>query len=320
MRFISINILLIKVIFLFSSIAMTSTFSIWIQKLETEVLDYGISKETCAKTLSQLKEVNKKVLKLYDNQPEFKITFANYYNRNINDKRIKLGRKLLKKYQNILNEIQSKYDVPPEIIVSIWGIETNYGMYMGNFNVIDALATLAFESRRKSYFKKELINSLIIYEKNFKNTDKVLIGSWAGAMGQGQFMPSSFLNYAVDYDKDQIVDIWTSHYDIFASIANYLKSHGWEKDNYWSLEVNIKKDFKEKVKENIFYDFNIIENNKLFLYLKNSKKIQIKVIKNDINLRYFVIDKNFKTIKRYNNSDYYALVVGDLANKIKNVY
>ena len=90
-----------------------------------------------------------------------------------------------------------------------YGIETNYGMYMGNFNVIEALATLAYSSRRK-VFKKELLNSLLIYEKNFKGTDKVLIGSWAGAMGQGQFMPSSFLNYAIDYDKDKIVDIWNS--------------------------------------------------------------------------------------------------------------
>ena len=122
-----------------------------------------------------------------------------------------------------------KYGVAPEIIVSIWGIETNYGKYMGKFNVIEALATLAYASRRKNFFKKELLNSLLIYEKNIKDMNKVLMGSWAGAMGQGQFMPSSFLNYAVDYDKDKIVDIWNSHYDIFASIANYLKSHGWKK-------------------------------------------------------------------------------------------
>ena len=264
--------------------------------------------------------MNKKVLKLYNNQPEFKITFDNYYNRNINQKRIKLGKALLKKYQNILTEIHAKYDVAPEIIVSIWGVETNYGMYMGDFNVIEALATLAYSSRRKNFFKNELLNSLLIYEKNFKDTDKVLMGSWAGAMGQGQFMPSSFLNYAVDYDKDKIVDIWNSHYDIFASIANYLKSHGWKKQNYWSVEVQVKEDFKEKIQESINYNISIFKNAKLLDNFANSKEINIKTIKNNEKLRYFALDKNFKIIKKYNNSDYYALIVGDLANKIKNIY
>ena len=319
MKFFLINIYLIKIILFFSASAFTSNFSEWIQELETEVLNLGISKQTYSKTLFQLKEVNKKVLQLYNNQPEFKISFDNYYNRNINDKRIELGRKLLKKHQNILNEIHLKYDVPPEIIVSIWGIETNYGDYMGNFNVIEALATLAYASKRKTFFKKELFNSLLIYEKNFKNTDKTLIGSWAGAMGQGQFMPSSFLNYAVDYDEDKITDIWSSYHDIFASIANYLKSHGWKKQNYWSVEVHIKKNFKEKVKENIIYNINIFNNDTLLSNF-NNKEIAVKVIKSNKNFRYFAIDKNFKTIKRYNNSDYYALIVGDLANKIKNVY
>ena len=320
MKFIFINIFLVKVIFFYSSALLPSNFSKWLQELKPEILDYGVSEETYSKTLSHIKDVNKKVLKLYNNQPEFKITFDNYYNRNINQKRIKLGKDLLKKYQNILTEIHAKYDVSPEIIISIWGIETNYGKYMGNFNVIEALTTLAYSSRRKSFFKKELLNSLLIYEQNFKDTDKVLIGSWAGAMGQGQFMPSSFLNYAVDYDKDKIVDIWNSHNDIFASIANYLKSHGWKKQNYWSVEVKVKEDFKKKIQENINYNISIFKNAKLLDNFANSKEINIKIIKNNEKLRYFAIDKNFKIIKKYNNSDYYALIVGDLANKIKNIY
>ena len=320
MRLIFISIYFIKIIFLYSSTAFTLNFSQWIQELELEVLDYGISKQTYVKTLSQLKEPNKKVLKLYNNQPEFKITFDDYYNRNINEKRIKLGKSLLNKHKKILHELHVKYDVAPEIIVSIWGIETNYGMYMGNFNIIEALATLAYASKRKSFFKKELFNSLLIYEKNFKDTDKVLMGSWAGAMGQGQFMPSSFLNYAVDYDRDQVADIWTSHHDIFASIANYLKSHGWKKKKYWSIELQIKQDFKEKVKEDAVYNINIFNKIKFLENFKNYTEVQVKVIKNNKHVRYFAIDKNFKTIKRYNNSDYYALIVGDLANKIKDIY
>lgn len=312
------NIFLIKIILLFNTCAFTSNFSAWIKNLEPEVIDYGISKKTFDKTLSQLKEVNKKVLKLYNNQPEFKITFDSYYNKNINTKKVQLGKDLLEKHSKILQEIYLVYRVPPEIIVSIWGIETNYGSYMGKFNVIEALASLAYSSKRKKFFKKELLSSLLIYERNFKDSNKILMGSWAGAMGQGQFMPSSFLNYAIDYDKDNIIDIWSSHKDIFASISNYLKLHGWEKNKYWSKEIKLKKKVKENIKEDGYYDIDMFEDDFL-TYFSNSSKIQVKVIKSNLYFRYFAIDKNFSIIKKYNNSDFYSLIVGDLANKIKKI-
>ena len=313
MNFIFKNIILINIIFLLNSLALSDNFSSWILDLEKEVKSLGISEQTCKKTLGQLTSINKKVLKLYNNQPEFKITFDDYYNRNINLKRIDLGKSLLKKHKKILKEIFLKYKVPPEIIVSIWGIETNYGSYMGGFNIIESLATLSYASKRKAFFKKELINSLLIYEKNFKKSDSIMLGSWAGAMGQSQFMPSSFLNYAVDYDNDGFIDIWDSKKDIFASIANYLKQHGWKENIYWSNEIKL----KEKIEKEGYYDVSIISDMSLRNNLKDINKIKVKIIKNNANRRFFAIFKNFSIIKKYNNSDYYALTVGELANKIK---
>ncbi len=313
MKFIFRNIILINIFFLLNNLVLSNNFSSWIIELEKETKSFGISEQTYKKTLGQLKSVNKKVLKLYNNQPEFKITFDNYYNRNINLKRIDLGKNLLKKHKKILQEIYNKYKVPPEIIVSIWGIETNYGSYMGGFNIIESLATLAYASKRKVFFKKELINSLFIYEKNFKNSDKIMLGSWAGAMGQSQFMPSSFLNYAVDYDEDGFIDIWNSKKDIFASIANYLKQHGWEEGIYWSNEIKLKK----KIDKEGYYDVSVLSDVNSLITQKNLNKIKIKVMKNKQNNRFFAIFKNFNIIKKYNNSDYYALTVGELANIIK---
>ena len=150
---------------------------------------------------------------------EFTISFDDYYKRNINKKRINSGKKLMDIHKKLLKSISAEYFVPPEIIVSIWGIETNYGSYIGTFNIIDALSTLAYASQRKSFFKKEFLNSLLILEKNYMKQEK-LIGSWAGAMGQSQFMPSSFLNFAVDYNNDKKIDLFLKEISFESDFAN----------------------------------------------------------------------------------------------------
>lgn len=316
-----LKVLLLKLIFIINTFVLSNDFKLWIASLESEVLKFGISKHTYNNTIKKLEKPNSKVLKYYNNQPEFKITFNKYYDRNINSKRVTKGKELLKKHNHILKEIYKKYDIPPEIIVAIWGIETNYGSYTGNFNVIEALSTLAFKSNRKEFFKKELFNSMLIIEKQISNSQNVLIGSWAGAMGQSQFMPSSYLEYAVDYNKDNKIDIWTTHNDIFASIANYLKRHGWKKSSLWSKEIFIKKEFENNFKEKSFYYYpkliNMLKDNNYIDSFNNNEPIEIKVIKSNQLKRYFIKSANFNVIKKYNNSDFYALVIGALANKIK---
>ena len=210
--------------------------------------------------------------------------------------------------------------MPAEVIVSIWGIETNYGSYIGNFSIVDSLATLAYGSKRKKYFKKEFFNSLLIIDKAYMSSDK-MIGSWAGAMGQSQFMPSSYLEYAIDYNNDKKIDLWNSYEDIFASIANYLRRHGWKAKEYWSNEYYSNENYLKQLKDKQIYSNKLLRknsNNKLSTnHLDENLSTEIKVIKKNPNKRFFLIFNNFNVIKKYNNSNFYALVVGELANSIR---
>ena len=312
----------ICLIFLLNLLHADSDFQNWLIQTKNDAIKAGISGKTYSNITKDLNKINPKVLSYYNNQPEFKITFNNYIKRNISFKRISTGRKKINANIDILNEISSVYLIPPAIIVSIWGIETNYGSYTGGFKVLESLATLAYSSKRKKFFKKEFLNAIKIIDdglisKNF------LIGSWAGAMGQSQFMPSSYLNYAVDFSKDEKVDIWNTKSDVFASMSNYLNKHGWVANQPWSFEIDKKKfDFIKKleIKE---IDYKTIVSNQLAdkEYLKRFKKPfkgTIKIVGKKTEERYFIIFKNFYVLKKYNNSDFYALTVGSLANKIIN--
>ena len=277
-KVIFLNSCFLLVFLLINSISFAEDYKKWIMSLKVEALEYGISEKTFISVLDNLEAPNKKVIKFYNNQPEFKITFDKYYNRNINNNKVSSGKNLLNKHKKLLKELEKKYSIPSEIIISIWGIETNYGSYIGNFNVIDALATLAYLSRRKEFFKRELYNSLVIVEKKYIQA-KSMIGSWAGAMGQGQFMPSSFLEYAVDYNKDNKIDLWHSYEDIFASIANYLNLHGWDKNYYWSGEI-INNKTKININSNKKYissELKTLFSNEMVLkYFKNNEPVLIK--------------------------------------------
>ena len=317
-RFI-IKFIFLSLFFYHGNSFSSDDFNIWLKNIKKEALNNGISEITFEKSTKGLVKPNEKVLKYYNNQPEFKISFNKYYERNINKKRIITGKKLLLENKIILDKISEEYIVPSEIIVSIWGIETNYGSYTGNFNVIDSLATLAFGSNRKEFFKREFFNSLLIIEKKYINATNMK-GSWAGAMGQSQFMPSSFLQYAIDYNMDGTIDLWKDKQDIFASIGNYLKLNGWKENEKWSYELFKKKNQVENIfseKNNYSKEFlqNNFKNNKIVNSLVGNN-YKLKIITNNPYKRYFIEFKNFKTIKKYNNSDYYALVIGALANRI----
>lgn len=292
-------------------------FERWKSSLIAQAVNAGISLETAKNNIKAINKVNQKVLNLYNNQPEFKITLKDYMRRNISQKRINKGKDYIKKFEDILKIIDNTYNIPPQIIVSIWALESNYGYYTGTFNIIDSLTTLSYKSKRKTFFKKELFSALKILDKKLieKNSFK---GSWAGAMGQSQFMPSSYLSYAVDYNNDNKIDIWSTEADVFASIANYLNKHGWNKNQPWSMEVASSKkydiDMKKKYNLAQLNNLNIFNNeNKLFL---ESSIAKIKVINNNREEKLFFVFENFYIIKKYNNSDFYALTVGKLANKI----
>tara|TARA_A100001234_G_scaffold175389_1_gene157038 strand:- start:200 stop:1174 length:975 start_codon:yes stop_codon:yes gene_type:complete len=299
--------------------AYSESFDDFKKSIIKEGIEFGVSKNILEENIETLNNVNKKVLKLYNNQPEFKITLNQYQKRNITTKRIEKGRKLQIQHNKILTKIKSKYNIPPEIIVSIWALESNYGNYTGTFNIIDSLATLAYKSKRKKFFKKELFNALKILEYKHIDSDS-LKGSWAGAMGQSQFMPSSYLSYAVDFNNDKKIDIWNTHSDVFASIANYLKVHGWKKNKPWSLELKRMNNTEIDLKKS--YSYKELKNKVVFLNqseinISDETNIQIKSINSETLVENYLIFKNFFVLKKYNNSDFYALTVGKLANKIK---
>ncbi len=228
------------------SAASPDAFAVWLKGIYQEGLTRGISKKTLESALTGLTPI-KRVVELDRHQPEFTQTFRQYVDQRANAWRIQTGRKRLKTHGELLKAIGSRYGVQPRFIVALWGIETNFGRHTGGFSVLRALATLAFDGRRSAYFRKELFNALLIVDQGHITAAKMK-GSWAGAMGQNQFMPSSFLHYAVDHDGDGRRDIWGTLGDVFASAANYLRQAGWRGDQTWGREVKLPPSFDDSLK------------------------------------------------------------------------
>ncbi len=313
-------VILLFIIASFRLLNADNDFKKWLNLTKKDAIAFGISEKTYLDSIEKIKKVNSKVLHYYNNQPEFKISFKEYFRKNISEKRIQKGKYLIKENYKLLNNVKKKFNVPIEIIVAIWGIETNYGTFTGNFNVLESLSTLAFSSKRKNYFKKEFLNALKILDNGFISKE-FLVGSWAGAMGQSQFMPSSYLEYAYDFSKDNKTDIWHSKSDIFASISNYLEKNGWKENEPWSFSlkknefIKIKNLKKEKIAYDILLKENILDKKTLNSF-KTFSYGQVKIKDKNNSEKYFIVFDNFDIIKKYNNSDFYALVVGELANKL----
>lgn len=236
---------ILAAVFLAVSLTLTATaqqqpedpppFDDWLSELRAEAVDQGIRTATIRAALDGL-EPNDRVIELDRRQPEFTQTFSEYLSARVSEARIARGREMMALNRDTLREVAAEYDVQPRFIAAIWGLETNYGGYTGGMSVIRSLATLAWDRRRSDYFRRELISALKIIDAGHVKADSML-GSWAGAMGQSQFMPSSFLDYAQDYDKDGRRDIWTTEADVFASIAHYLARYGWRDDMTWGRRV-----------------------------------------------------------------------------------
>ena len=259
-----------------------------------------------------------RVIELDRSQPEFKLTLDQYLNKVITPTRIKKARIKYNENKEILNKIGNFYGVQPRFIVALWGIETDFGRLTGGFSVISALSTLAFEGRRHEYFKKELLNALTIINNGHITMNK-MTGSWAGAMGQCQFMPSSFLNYASDWNKDGNKDIWNSKSDVFASAANYLKRVGWSNKITWGRKVYLG-NYNNNVKKNKYIllknwsSFGVLNENKERLPQVN---IKARVVIPDNYGKYgYLVYKNFDALLNWNRSNYFAIAVGKLSNTI----
>ncbi len=302
-----------------SAPAQAKDFSDWLVGIEAQAVNSGVSPSVAHEALSGL-EVDDRVLNLDRKQPENKISLTKYLNNTINERRIRTGRAMLEENREVLEKISAQYGVQPQYIVALWGIESDYGSYQGNFSVVRSLATLAHEGRRHELFTKELISALTILDKeNLLSSD--LTGSWAGAMGNCQFMPSTYLAYAVDGDGDGDRDIWNSTPDTLASIANYLHSLGWKNDRGWGAKADVPEGFSEK-RTSITHTKTAAEWKQQGLSWEENGSIRsddtalYAIYAGKPSEGVYVITSNYKAILRWNRSRYFATAVGTLADAI----
>ena len=287
--------------------------------VRSEALVSGVSESTLAQAFSDVKLVPR-IIELDRNQPEGRQTFTQYLQRVVPETRIEAAQKRLAEYRVLLEQVGNYYQLQPRFIIALWGIESDFGRFTGGFSVINALATLAYDGRRSTFFRAELIDALRILDKGDIELS-AMTGSWAGAMGQSQFMPSSYRRFAVDYDQDGRRDIWATHADIFASIANYLHRSNWKYDQTWGREILLPDNF----------DFTLVgmETNKPIGYWQRlgvrrmdgrdlpARQLNASIVLPDgTDGNAFMVYHNFRVILDWNRSTYFALAVGILADRV----
>jgi membrane-bound lytic murein transglycosylase B len=226
------------------------TFTEFLAGVRTEALARGIRAEVLDDALAHIAEPSAVILERDRTQAEAVQPLEQYLDQHVTKKTVSTGREMLARHHDLLEQISTRYGVAPSVIVGIWGFESNYGRFNGVRPTITALATLAWDPRRSALFRAELFDALAIVNRGDIELAR-LNGSWAGAMGQVQFMPSSYLKFAEDFDGDGRRDIWTTPADIFASIANYMKGHGWVDGDTWGREVGVSPDVRRRISSEV---------------------------------------------------------------------
>jgi membrane-bound lytic murein transglycosylase B len=320
--------LIIYILFSFnSSISLASeNFDEWVAGFKTRALSKGISTETVNIALSNVKFLDR-IVALDRKQPEFFEKTYEYLGKRIDEKRIQTANFVLKKNSILFDKVNKKFEVDKEILAALWGIETNFGVNKGKVDIISALATLSFDKRRPDYFENELIILLRLIDKKVIKYEN-LSGSWAGAMGNFQFMPSTLQKYGINFDNDTDIDLINSSEDSLASAANYLKSIGWISKDIWGFEIKNDKIFENnlinKDSRNLITKISIPKLKSLGFI--NSDGSEIKFPNNregwlirpdgDEGPIYIVFD-NFLKLLEWNRSLRFAITVGTLSDKIK---
>jgi len=293
-------------------------FTAWLKDVRAQARAKGIKESTLNAALSGIRPIPR-VIELDRNQPEFKLTYRQYMERVVPYARVLKGRRMLEENRALLEKIGAKYGVQPRFLVAFWGVETDFGRVTGGFPVIPALATLAHDGRRSSFFRGELMNALKIVDEGHVTPAK-MIGSWAGAMGQCQFMPSSFVRFAVDEDGDGRKDLWSSKADVFASAANYLKRSGWKGDQGWGRAVTLPKHFDRKLagqERRSLKTWSVLGvRDGTGKPLPQSDTSAALMLPEADGGPAFLVSDNFFTILKWNRSNFYALAVGQLADAL----
>ena len=295
------------------------SFEVWLAEFRSEALAAGIRAATLDAAFAGVKPIER-VIELDRQQPESVLTFEDYLTRVVPERRITIGREKLAQHRALLNKVSAEFNVPPRFIVALWGIETDYGRLGGNFSVVASLATLAYEGRRAALFRSQLLDALHILDSGDVALSD-LRGSWAGAMGQTQFMPSTFRNYAVDFNGDGKRDPWNQPADVFASAANYLSKIGWVKGETWGREV--------RVPDNLDRQWLGLEQRKTLaewqaLGVRRKDGADLAALEMSASLvqpsgpggRAFLVYDNFRVLMQWNRSTYFGVAVGQLADAL----
>lgn len=295
-------------------------FDSWLAGLRQEAIGRGIRASTLETALARLQPLEA-VIEQDRSQREFTLTFTRYMRGAITESRVEKARRLLQENRPLLEKVAAEYGVQPHFLVSFWGLESNFGEHTGGYSVVAALATLAHEGRRHDFFRAQLLDALKILDEGHISVGE-MTGSWAGAMGQLQFIPSTFVNFAVDYDGDGQRDIWHSLPDVFASAANYLSQEGWRGDRTWGRQVTLPPGFdyslaslsvKKPLEEWAAYGLRDADGGPLPVVDGMEGAL---VLPAGHRGPAFLVYENFNTILVWNRSILYAISVGHLADRI----
>ena len=302
-----------------ASAALEGDFYAFLSIVRREAAAQGVRASTVEQALRSA-EFLPHVIELDRKQPESQLTFAEYLQKVVTEQRMEGARQHLAENRILLNGIWRRFNVEPRFIVALWGIESDFGKVMGNYAVVSALATLGYDGRRSSYFRGELISALRIIDQGHIRADNMM-GSWAGAMGQCQFMPSTFLGYAVDYDGDGRRDIWNDRADVLASIANYIARLGWRGGEDWGREVMLPTGFDTRLTgldaRRPTGEWSRLGVRSIDAGPLSGREGEASLVMPDgAGGPAFLVYDNFRTIMKWNKSTYFAAAVGYLADSM----
>ncbi len=326
-----IKILIISLIIIFSSSTLIADdFNHWKIKFKKRAINEGISKSTVNSLIDNSKFLPD-VIKYDRYQPEFYEDTKTYISKRTSSKKVKLGKIILNKENNIINKVSSEYKVDKNLLLALMGIETNFGNYLGKMDIVSSLATLSYDQRRSEFFTKELITLLKLVDAKIIDPS-TLYGSWAGAFGNFQFMPSTIKNHAIDYNRDGSIDLKNIE-DSFASAANYLSNLGWNDNTPCFYRINLNENIPDKY---LNTSAKKIKNERKVKYLKNYIKnssfldkydnltaaivtpdAEIVENANKLNPAYIIFN-NYKLILKWNRSLRFSLAVCTLKNSFEN--
>jgi membrane-bound lytic murein transglycosylase B len=303
---------------IFSSAARAEDFQSYMKDYERRAIASGVSARAVHYALQDVMLENS-IIALDRHQPESTMTLSEYVDKTVRPQRIDRGKANYLKYKSVLTQTEQQYGVPGPIILALWGKESDFGGSYGNTETISSLATMAYEGRRRKFFEQELLNAIVLLDY-LKIPPSEMRGSWAGAIGQCQFMPSSYLKYGVDGNQNGRVDLWHEMPDVFASMANMLAKNGWKRGQSWGQPVKLSRGIDKKLlgRDKQARDFHFWEKHGVQFKkpVPNSVSSAIRIYQPDAGGPSYALYPNFDVLVNWNRSGYFAVSIGQLADQL----